>query len=234
MQVRGRVPAVRYVLVFLAGFALGGVLVWRFELGAPRDGRVGGGAPGRAGVVVEVPGEPDAAAGTEGLAEPPRPPRGLRDEVGATRDPLSMLRRRRLAVPVRGVSRGELTDTFRDPRGGGRSHEGIDILAPRGTPVVAVEDGTVRKLFLSEPGGHTIYQYDPTETYAYYYAHLERYAPGLREGQRVRRGQVIGYVGTSGNAQADTPHLHFAIYRLNADNRWWEGTPLDPYRVLRD
>jgi len=231
---RGR-SAVCYLLVFVAGFALGGALVWRFELGPPAGGRVEAPEPpehaapaGDAG-----PTDPPVAA-VPALEEPPRPPRGLRDEVGATRDPLETLRRRRLTVPVRGVGRSELADTFRDPRGGGRSHEGIDILAPRGTPVVAVEDGVVRKLFLSEPGGITIYQYDPTEAYAYYYAHLDRYATGLEEGRRVRRGQVIGYVGTSGNAPPDTPHLHFAIYRLNADKRWWEGVALDPYRVLRE
>ena len=213
--------SVRYLLVFLAGFALGGILVWRFELGAPADER----AAGRGGV--------ETGPAQIGAA-PPRPPRGLRGEIGPPRDALEVLRRRRLTVPVRGVSRGELIDNFRDPRGGGRSHEGIDILAPRGTPVVAVEDGVIRKLFLSQPGGITVYQYDPTESYAYYYAHLQRYASGLGEGRRVRRGQVLGYVGTSGNAPSDTPHLHFAIYRLGADKRWWEGTPLDPYRVLRD
>ena len=259
--------SVRYLLVFLAGFALGGVLVWRFELGAPADERAAGrggvetgpaelsAAPRNAGAegldelrpedLAESPGagwvpveeptaaEPPVAAAPAG-EEPPRPPRGLRGEIGPPRDALEVLRRRRLTVPVRGVSRGELIDNFRDPRGGGRNHEGIDILAPRGTPVVAVEDGVIRKLFLSQPGGITVYQYDPTESYAYYYAHLQRYASGLEEGRRVRRGQVLGYVGTSGNAPSDTPHLHFAIYRLGADKRWWEGTPLDPYRVLRD
>jgi murein DD-endopeptidase MepM/ murein hydrolase activator NlpD len=99
--------------------------------------------------------------------------------------------------------------------------------------VVAVEDGTIAKLFNSKAGGLTVYQFDPGQQYSYYYAHLERYAEGLKEGDRVRRGQVLGYVGTSGNAPKDTPHLHFAVYRLTADKHWWEGTPIDPYDILR-
>jgi murein DD-endopeptidase MepM/ murein hydrolase activator NlpD len=95
-----------------------------------------------------------------------------------------------------------------------------------------VADGRIVKLFESVPGGHTIYQFDPTERYCYYYAHLERRAAGLKEGDRVRRGDVIGFVGTSGNAPPDTPHLHFAIYRLGPERRWWQGVPLDPYPLL--
>ena len=99
--------------------------------------------------------------------------------------------------------------------------------------MLAVEDGTVAKLFLSDAGGITIYQTDPTQTFVYYYAHLERYAAGLEEGDSVKRGDVIGYVGTSGNAPRDTPHLHFAIFRMTEDKRWWQGTAIDPYSVLR-
>jgi murein DD-endopeptidase MepM/ murein hydrolase activator NlpD len=131
------------------------------------------------------------------------------------------------------VTRDALRRTFRERRGGDRQHEAMDIAAARDTPVLAVEDGTIAKLFLSKPGGITIYQYDPGETYAYYYAHLARYADGLRERARVERGQVIGYVGTSGNAPPDAPHLHFAIFRLTPQKHWWQGTPLDPYPVLR-
>jgi hypothetical protein len=108
-------------------------------------------------------------------------------------------------------------------RGGTRRHEALDILAPRETPVLAVEDGVVAKLFLSKPGGITVYQFDPSRTYAYYYAHLERYAAGLKDGDSVQRGQVIGYVGTTGNAPPDTPHLHFAIFKLTDPKRWWDG-----------
>jgi murein DD-endopeptidase MepM/ murein hydrolase activator NlpD len=99
--------------------------------------------------------------------------------------------------------------------------------------VVAVEDGTIAKLFLSKAGGNTIYQFDPSRQYAYYYAHLERYADSLKEGEAIQRGQVIGYVGTTGNAPKNTPHLHFAVFRLSAEKRWWEGTPIDPYDILR-
>lgn len=142
------------------------------------------------------------------------------------------LRSRRLLIPVEGVKPEQLTRQFSDERSG-HKHEAIDILAPRNTPVKAVEDGSIARLFISKAGGITIYQFDPSGTFCYYYAHLERYAEGLREGQRVSRGQILGYVGTSGNAPKDTPHLHFAIFRLTDDKRWWEGTPIDPYDVLR-
>lgn len=143
------------------------------------------------------------------------------------------LRERRLTVPVQGIDASRLVQSFDDDRGGSRKHEAIDILAPRHTPVVAVEDGTIARLFSSKAGGITIYQYDPAERLVYYYAHLERYADGLTEGGAVRRGQVIGFVGTSGNAPPNTPHLHFAIYEMTDRKRWWEGRPVDPYLVLR-
>lgn len=143
------------------------------------------------------------------------------------------LRSRSLTLPVQGIKKDDLRDTFNEMRGGSRRHEAIDILAPRNTPVFAVEDGKIARLFLSDAGGITIYQYDPTNSYVYYYAHLERYADGLKEGDTVKRGQVIGYVGTTGNAPRDTPHLHFAIFKMTDDKRWWQGTPVDPYSVLR-
>ncbi len=137
-------------------------------------------------------------------------------------------------IPVAGVDRSELSSTFDDARGGGsRRHEAMDILAPRGTPVLAAVDGRVVKLFTSAAGGLTIYQFDENENYCYYYAHLDGYASDLSEGQAVTRGQIIGFVGTTGNAPPDTPHLHFAIFRLSPDKRWWEGEPLDPITFLR-
>jgi peptidoglycan LD-endopeptidase LytH len=139
---------------------------------------------------------------------------------------------RTLEIPVEGVPPGALQDTFSQARDGTRQHEAIDILAPRGTPVVAADDGTIVKLFYSERGGTTIYQFDPSEQYCYYYAHLDRYADGLREGQTVTRGQVLGYVGTSGNAPPNTPHLHFAIFRLGPEKHWWEGEPINPQPLL--
>jgi murein DD-endopeptidase MepM/ murein hydrolase activator NlpD len=148
-------------------------------------------------------------------------------------DVVDDLRRRRLSVPVAGVKRADLQRSFEDRRGAARRHEAIDILAPRHTPVMAVEAGIVVRLFNSVAGGITVYQFDPTTTFAYYYAHLERYADGLEEGAMVARGQVLGYVGTSGNAPANTPHLHFSIFLLTDEKRWWQGTPIDPYVVLK-
>jgi peptidoglycan LD-endopeptidase LytH len=142
------------------------------------------------------------------------------------------LQQKSLLLPVDGISRTELRQSFAESRNG-RNHEAIDILAPRDTPVRAVADGHIAKLFTSERGGLTIYQFDADERYCYYYAHLERYAEGLTEGARVKRGRIIGFVGTSGNAPRDTPHLHFAIFALGPDKRWWEGTPIDPYPALR-
>lgn len=148
-------------------------------------------------------------------------------------DPIEVLRSRHLGLPVQGAQRSDVRDMFNERRGTDRRHEAIDMLARWLTPVVAVEEGTIAKLFFSKAGGITVYQFDPSATYAYYYAHLERYAEGLAEGAQITRGQVIGYVGTSGNAPPDTPHLHFAIFQLNAEKRWWQGTAIDPYQVLR-
>jgi murein DD-endopeptidase MepM/ murein hydrolase activator NlpD len=128
-------------------------------------------------------------------------------------DDLSLLRGRQLVFPLRDMPRTSMKNTFRDARGGGRQHEGVDILAPRNTPVVAIENGKIGRLWKSDYGGITIYQMDPTNSFVYYYAHLEKYAQNLKEGMEVKQGQVIGYVGTSGNAPPNTPHLHFAIYR---------------------
>jgi peptidoglycan LD-endopeptidase LytH len=148
-------------------------------------------------------------------------------------NPIEELRRRNLELPVQGMQRNDLRDTFTEARGSARKHEALDVLAPRHTPVLAVEDGTIAKLFFSDAGGITIYQFDATQAFCYYYAHLQRYADGLKEGAAVRRGEVIGYVGTTGNAPRETPHLHFAIFKLTNEKRWWEGTPIDPYSVLK-
>jgi peptidoglycan LD-endopeptidase LytH len=133
---------------------------------------------------------------------------------------------------VDGVPPDALVSSFRDARGG-RQHEAMDILAPRGTRVLAVEDGKLAKLFTSDAGGLTIYQFDGAERFVYYYAHLDSYAAGLTEGAILKKGSVIGYVGTTGNAPKDTPHLHFGISKLDPDHRWWGGTPLDPYLVFK-
>lgn len=151
--------------------------------------------------------------------------------VGA-QDAAALLDARPLAMPVDGVRPQALRDTFADGRAGG-PHEALDIMAPRGTPVRAADDGTVVKLFNSVPGGITVYQFDPTGRLAYYYAHLDRYAEGVREGMALKRGDLIGYVGSTGNARADAPHLHFAVFVLGPEKHWWQGVAINPYPALR-
>jgi murein DD-endopeptidase MepM/ murein hydrolase activator NlpD len=167
---------------------------------------------------------PQAAAPTPGRDLPVV--RNPGDPAGA-----ALLAQRPLEVPVTGIAPASLADNYEQSRGS-RTHEAIDILAPSGTPVVAVDDGRIVKLFTSKPGGLTIYQYDPSGRLAYYYAHLQRYADGLKEGADVKRGQVIGYVGVTGNSDPGAPHLHFAVFRLGTPPRWWEGDPVNPYPAL--
>jgi murein DD-endopeptidase MepM/ murein hydrolase activator NlpD len=138
----------------------------------------------------------------------------------------------KLRLPIDGMSIEAMKGGFAEHRPG-HEHEAVDILAPRNTPIRAVSDGTVAKLFFSKGGGgNTIYQFDPDGRLCYYYAHLERYADGLHDGAAIAKGDVIGYVGTSGNAPPNTPHLHFAVYELDASRRWWKGRALDPYLVF--
>jgi len=162
----------------------------------------------------------------------PRPAVGTTGSV-AQEAAVEDLRDRDLEIPVEDVDDDDLRDTFANARGT-RAHEALDIMAPRHTPVRAVEDGVIAKVYNSRGGGGlSLYQFDPTNTYCYYYAHLDRYADGIRDGSPVRRGQVIGYVGSTGNASPDAPHLHFAIFRLTAERLWWKGEPINPYPVLR-
>jgi murein DD-endopeptidase MepM/ murein hydrolase activator NlpD len=172
---------------------------------------------------------PDAPSPPGGEAPAPPPLPAPRPAPGSDVD---TLQRRQLLLPVQGIRREQLRESFAEGRAG-HLHEAIDIMAERRSPVLAVEDGRLVKLFLSAQGGNTIYQFDPSETYAYYYAHLDSYADGLHEGAQLRRGQVIGFVGTSGNAPPNAPHLHFAIFRLTPDKHWWQGTAIDPFLVLR-
>ena len=139
-----------------------------------------------------------------------------------------------LQIPVLNIRPGDLTDTFSDSRGGGdRLHEAIDIMAPTGTSVVAAAPGQIERLFKSEAGGNTVYVRSTDGETIYYYAHLDEYAEGLKEGQRVRRGQRLGTVGSSGNASEDAPHLHFAIMQTTKDAEWWEpANALNPYTLL--
>ena len=137
-----------------------------------------------------------------------------------------------LIVPVAGITPKQLTDTFTDARGADRVHDAIDIMAAEGTPVFAVADGSVEKLFDSEQGGLTLYQFEPSGRYVYYYAHLQRYAPGIVEKKTIRQGEVIGYVGHTGNASPDGPHLHFAILQMGPEKQWSKGTAINPYPLL--
>jgi murein DD-endopeptidase MepM/ murein hydrolase activator NlpD len=220
----------RVPLTGLAGFALGAatvlLIVWLYG---------GGTRP--------VP-PPAARAPLPPAALPPAPhtaPSHTPTPGPSTAAPLPAplpappdLAQRDLLVPVQGVPRTRLQDTFDDARSQGRVHNAIDIMSPRGTPVLAAEAGRIVKLFTSNLGGLTIYQFDPTEIYCYYYAHLDHYAPGLKEGDQVAKGQVIAFVGSTGDASPDAPHLHFEITRLHPDKHWWQGDPINPYPVLRE
>ena len=218
-------PPVRHLVASgLLGFVLGAFVV--ASLGDVGDEiRSGAGPSKTSGGALDEP--------TNAVVEVPAPTSGRTGVIPTSAPEAKDLAARHLTIPVEGIPPAKLVRSYHDARTGGREHEALDILAPRNTPVVAVEDGTVAKLFLSKAGGNTIYQFDPNREYAYYYAHLERYASGLKEGEAIHRGQIIGYVGTSGNAPKNTPHLHFAVFRLTAEKRWWEGTPIDPYDILR-
>lgn len=184
-----------------------------------------------ASTVASVPPTPQAPAPDLSLAQAPPAPMGGAatpgDAAGA-----ALLATRELVIPVAGVRPEQLSNTYDQARGA-RRHEAIDIMAARGTPVHAVDDGTVVKLFNSKPGGLTVYQFDREGKLSYYYAHLDRYAEGLREGMPLRRGELVGYVGVTGNAAPDSPHLHFAIFRLGPEKQWWKGEPVNPYPALR-
>jgi peptidoglycan LD-endopeptidase LytH len=207
------------ILLVALGAVLGALAVWVFEL--PTAGVPSAGV--RSAQIQSGPISPPASVAASSAAptlqKPPPPPAPVALPAGT------------LTIPVSGIRASQLVDNFNERRGGER-HEAIDIMAPRGTPVVAVDDGKIAKLFTSKPGGLTIYQFDPGEKLAYYYAHLDGYAPGVAEGRRVARGEVIGYVGSTGNANPAGPHLHFAIFELGPEKRWWQGTPINPYPLL--
>jgi len=173
---------------------------------------------------------PPPAGEVDGVAPSPAQ---VQAALGANR-PQPLVGPSGLAIPVLGIRPEQLTDTYSQARAGGaRVHDAIDIMAPRGTPVVAAADGTLEKLFFSTGGGGiTAYVRSPDRAWIYYYAHLDRYAPGLVEGQYVRRGDLIGFVGSTGNANPDGPHLHFAIARMGPADRFWQGTPINPYPLL--
>jgi len=164
----------------------------------------------------------------------PNDPLGTRPDLAfqpaAQPGDLTRLQARNLTFPVAGFDRHQLRDNFAEMRGN-RVHEALDLLAPRGTPVLAVDDGTVAKLFNSKAGGLTVYEFDGQGAYCYYYAHLDRYAEGLQDGQILRKGETIGYVGTTGNAPPNVPHLHFTIFKLGPEKHWWEGVAINPFAL---
>jgi len=132
-------------------------------------------------------------------------------------------------IPVEGITRLTLRDNYTAGRANGRIHGAIDILAPKGTPVMAAADHVIGRLFEGPIGGIVIYAYDEEERFVYYYAHLDRYRRGLSVGDRVAKGSVIGYVGTTGNAPPNTPHLHFQVMKRGRGRAWWDGPPINPY-----
>ena len=209
-------------LAFAMGALVDTALTWRLhEFEAPAVLSAAAPVHDTVDTPVERPGDDGrpTAIGTTGAA--------------ANEAAVDTLRAREPVIPVAGIRPQDLRDTFSDMRGSQRAHEAIDIMAPRRTSVVAAQDGRIVKLFTSQAGGLTIYQFDPSETFSYYYAHLDGYAPGLHEGQTVQRGELLAYVGSTGNASAAAPHLHFAIFRLTPERQWWKGEPINPYPVLR-
>jgi murein DD-endopeptidase MepM/ murein hydrolase activator NlpD len=175
----------------------------------------------------------------EGVPAPPQqqpqqqqPSQGAADRAATEPESITPETLLHLTMPISSVKPSSLTDSFHEMRDG-HEHEAVDIQSPRNTPVKAVADGNVAKLFTSKEGGLTVYEFDNTNTYEFYYAHLDHYAPGLKEGSVLHAGDVIGYVGTTGDAPPDTPHLHFAVFKLGPEHQWWRGKAIDPVPMLR-
>jgi murein DD-endopeptidase MepM/ murein hydrolase activator NlpD len=227
-------------LTFLTGVLIGaaGLFAWLRQL--PHEAPP---APAAAGVE-HLPAPPPAATADQASMQFPPAPKVEPDltevdlplkpdpEVKSALASVPQVEAVKLLVPVEGIKASQVEDTFGQPRGKERRHEALDIMAPKGTRVLAAADGKVVKLFTSKPGGLTVYQFDPGEKYAYYYAHLDRYAEGIKEGMELKRGDLVGYVGSTGNAKAEAPHLHFAVVELTPQKQWWKGTPVDPYPML--
>lgn len=142
------------------------------------------------------------------------------------------LRARQIALPVAGADMSKVDDSFSEPRDGGRVHRAIDILAPRGTPILSADDGKILRMTTSNLGGISMYAVDPEGRLVYYYAHMDRYNDAMSPGRGIAKGDTLGYVGTTGNAPKDTPHLHFQVMRWPADGKYWNGDPIDPYEAL--
>ena len=143
------------------------------------------------------------------------------------------LRARQILVPVLGADMSKVYDTFNDPRDGGeRVHRAIDILAPRGTPILSADDGRILRMSTNALGGISMYTVDPQNRIVYYYAHMDHYNDAMSPGREIVKGDTLGYVGTTGNAPKNTPHLHFQVMRWPADGKYWNGDPIDPFELL--
>jgi murein DD-endopeptidase MepM/ murein hydrolase activator NlpD len=230
----------RWLLTFLLGVLVGagGLFAWLRQM--PHDAPAASAqASVNTGSLPAPPGPdiesklPPAPTVTPDLTELDLPLRPSTSTASPAAN-LPALQPDKLMVPVEGMALASIRDNFDQPRGAERHHEALDIMAPKGTRVIAAADGKVVKLFTSKPGGLTVYQFDPTEKYAYYYAHLDHYAEGLKEGAVIKRGDLIGYVGATGNADPNAPHLHFAVFELTPEKQWWKGTPVNPYPMLAE
>ena len=224
----------RQFLLFLAGLLIGanGVYYWMQREAA----RV---ASTQSAPAATLPAPNATPAQSPSSTEPPAriivDPHGSEPPMGALAAPAPAAPTARpgtLVIPVQGTQATQLIDTFTQARGDNRVHDAIDIMAPHGTPVIAAADGKVAKLFESKAGGITLYQYDPGERFVYYNAHLQGYAPGVVEGKTIKQGEVIGFVGSTGNANPDGPHLHFAVGALTPEKKWWDYTAINPYPLL--
>ncbi len=236
MEVQRLHPVLRTILVFVVGALFGAVCTFFFvfvKLPAIRS-------------VVMRPPAPQIPMSTPAQHAPPPSefpaptvpaPQPSMSNAGAVPAPMTTANAgitptQRLLIPVGGIRSDQLTDTFDDARSQGRQHDAIDIMAPRGSGVLAAVDGTVVKLFNSERGGITLYEFGPDQRFVYYYAHLAEYAPGIVEGQQIKQGQLIGYVGSTGDASPDAPHLHFEVSLLGPERHWWRATAINPYPLL--
>jgi len=239
-------PRARVLLIAAVVFAAVAALVWYLSvkywtqpvapLASPRGDAEAGATP-RAPATPTPPATPGAAPDATLSPSPTQTPspaqQGQAAPDGQAPDAAAQAGAGRLLIPVAGVRPEQLQDTFKDARSEGRVHDAIDIMAPRDTPVLAAADGRVIKLFNSQRGGITLYQLDDDNTTVYHYAHLQRYADGVKEGHYARRGETIGYVGDSGNATPGNTHLHFQVYRVKDPKHFWTGENLNPYPLLR-
>jgi peptidoglycan LD-endopeptidase LytH len=216
----------KYILIFLSFFVLGGCIVETSPTGnvsTTPSPQLNANVDRSSNSTVENPPEP-------AIDEPPTSASPSPTKDLSTGEPVISSN---LIIPVVGIRPDDLRDTYNQSRSEGRVHNAIDIMAPRGTPVVAATSGKILKLFTSEKGGITIYQLDPDNTTVYYYAHLDRYADNLSEGHVAKQGEVIGYVGDTGNSGAGNYHLHFAIWKISDPKHYWDGENVNPYPLLR-